>query len=158
MTSPSGFIPAPPNSSDEAFAIELLGDSMESSSGGVSFYDGMIITFEFKNIGEIGNFVLVRDTERQIGVFRQLILDQESLYLRPLNNNYPLIPFTKYMDIVGVAIHAQYPIPLSYRPKQHINMTTENPATPHPLKRDSSQDIQNRLDKIESMLEQLLKK
>ncbi|MCG3470827.1 XRE family transcriptional regulator [Xenorhabdus bovienii] len=147
--SPTGFIPAPPNASENAFALELRGDSMTSSDG-ASFYDGMIITFEPDNEVSNRDLVLVDKVTKLGATFRQLHIDQGKWYLFALNNLYPVVPFNDNMEIIGVATHAQYDIS-QYKDR---NIKQNSDAAP----KENPSSLQKRLDKIESMLEQLLNK
>ncbi|MDE9443025.1 XRE family transcriptional regulator [Xenorhabdus bovienii] len=148
--SPVSFITALSEVSDNAFALEMLGDSMEST-GGVSFCEGTIITFEPIDAAAIGDFILVSDLIDGSIIFRQVIKDQGNWYLRPLNNLYKTIKFDDNMTILGIATHAQYSMENLYVKFPH----NENH---HPSPQSNPLDLEKRLNRIESMLEQLLNK
>ncbi|MCP9270441.1 S24 family peptidase [Xenorhabdus sp. XENO-1] len=149
--SPICFIEALSDVSDKAFALEMLGDSMESVSG-VSFCEGTIITFEPTIDGsQSGDFILVSNLVDGSTIFRQLTRDQGDWYLRPLNNFYETIRFSNNMAIIGIATHTQY-----YIGNMHLNSTHK--VNHHPSPQSHPLDLEKRLNRIESMLEQLLNK
>ncbi|MEQ1976654.1 XRE family transcriptional regulator [Xenorhabdus sp. SGI240] len=142
------YVEVPSGFSNRAFGVEVQGDSMESPSG-VSFYHGMIVIFDPAYPAEDGELVLVADIANKTSIFKQLIKDQGYWYLRPLNDNYPSIKLTSDMEIIAVGIHAMYTIPnpsalrkVNYSPSLHGNLSS----------------IEERVERIESMLEQLIKK
>ncbi|WP_109400243.1 XRE family transcriptional regulator [Proteus sp. TJ1640] len=145
--SPVGFIPAPKGANENSFALELRGDSMVSDSS-ISFCDGMIITFDTELNAENGSFVLVDSTDNLGATFRRLNVDQGKKYLTPLNNIYPSYELNSSMEVIGVAIHAQYDL------SQH-KVNNQNEIF-HPINKQEECTISERLDKIESMLEKLV--
>lgn len=68
----------------EPFALRVLGDSM-----GPEFMDGEIIIVEPGNTSVSGTYVIA-DHDGEF-VFRQLHLDNDVWYLRPLNPDYPTL-------------------------------------------------------------------
>ncbi|HGM9889390.1 TPA: LexA family protein [Proteus mirabilis] len=100
-----GYIPAPLNAPDDAFAIEVQGDSMVSNNGGVSFFPGMIVTFQPADVAEIGDNILVSFDDTV--TFKKLTMSLGKWYLSSLNPKYQSIAFTDSMSIIGKAIHAQ---------------------------------------------------
>ncbi|WGO82356.1 LexA family protein [Arsenophonus apicola] len=155
--SPIGFIAAPSNASEKAFALELRGNSMISPDGN-GFFDGMIITFEPNDKIDSGDLVLVDGAMKLGSTFRQLIIDQGEWYLSPLNEFYPTIKFTKEMKIIGVAIHAQYYIPKQSFVKNNINGSIRENLTNTELTTDIDSISGKKLNKIYSILQQLLNK
>ncbi|MDC9623576.1 XRE family transcriptional regulator [Xenorhabdus sp. XENO-7] len=142
------YVEVPSGFSNRAFGVEVQGDSMESTSG-VSFYHGMIVIFDPAYPAKNGELVLIADLANKTSIFRQLIKDQGYWYLRPLNDNYPIIDITHELELIAVGIHAMYTIPnpsvlrkANYSPSSHGNLSS----------------IEKRMERIESMLEQLLDK
>ncbi|MDX7989287.1 helix-turn-helix domain-containing protein [Xenorhabdus sp. 12] len=151
IASPDGFIVAPLDASESAFAIKLHGDSMHSAHS-PSFPHNSIITFEPATYANDRDFVLCGYGDSTFS-FRQLIIEQGVIYLNSLNSQYINYPLGDDFKILGIAIHAQLPIPRN-----------SQPIFAPPLWKDitsivgKKNDINKRLDKIESMLEQLLNK
>ncbi|EPL6456360.1 LexA family protein [Providencia rettgeri] len=161
-TAVSGFIPAPINASSDSFAVEIHGDSMMSSLG-ISFPEGTIVTFEPDIEPTSGDFIL--GAIDNIITFKQLIENTDGAYLRPLNSAYVTVKLTDDVKILGVAIHGQFNTrdKKSWFPYPHIDIHDPSINTYFSEKNDCDESIPNieisqRLDKIESMLEQLLSK
>ncbi|MBT6550411.1 MAG: hypothetical protein HOM14_03545 [Gammaproteobacteria bacterium] len=86
-----------------AFALKISGDSMTTSSG-MSFPDGMTIIIDPEQIPISGDFALALVEGTNIATFKQLVIDGDKHYLKPLNHQYPLI--TDKFKIIGKAIEA----------------------------------------------------
>ncbi|MDX7993256.1 helix-turn-helix domain-containing protein [Xenorhabdus littoralis] len=161
----SGFIPAPTLANNDSFSIEVTGDSM--TSFGVNFPEGTIVTFERQIRPRYGDFVLVsHQLERRV-YFMQYISNTDNKYFRPLNPIYPSIPVDIETDILAVAIH--YQLDLRDGDPKHLFVSPYLPVNPVDeelawgdlhidIPQDELDSINNRLNKIESMLEQLLNK
>lgn len=104
------FIPATEEASETAFAIIVAGSSMQSSAG-ISFPEGTIVTIDPRVPASSGDFVLC-NTECDEMTFKQLIIEHDVPYLRPLNPQFPVIKPVD-LHIIGVAIHAQTYVPYS---------------------------------------------
>ncbi|ELY4847912.1 helix-turn-helix domain-containing protein [Cronobacter sakazakii] len=102
------FIPAPPEANEYCFAVEINGDSM-SSGEGISFPPGTIVTFDSSLEAVSGDFVMCVLNDDSEAAFKQLILDQRQIYLKPLNPLYPMFQ-PDFIEVVGVAIHSQFRI------------------------------------------------
>jgi SOS-response transcriptional repressor LexA len=162
VAKPSGYIVAPSCASESAFAIKLMGDSMHSISS-PSFPSGSVITFEPATRASNNDFVLY-GYEGNKFTFKQLIIDQSVEYLCPLNFNYQRwANHDEEFKVLGVAIHSQLDIrrapPLTEMDYfEHLLWKQKERETRNtPIFMDKN-DIEGRLDKLESMLEQLLKK
>ncbi|NIA76646.1 helix-turn-helix domain-containing protein [Providencia rettgeri] len=101
------YLSAPQNISTDAFALEVHGDSMESSRG-ISFCSGMMVIFNPQQEASAGDFILA--ALRDEVVFKRLTLIDAHWYLTSLNDKYPKIPFlTNENDrVIGKAVFAQY--------------------------------------------------
>lgn len=150
----SKFIPAPPSVSSEAFAYEIVGNSM-ASSGSVSFPDGTIVIIDPQKEPCDMDFILAYNDG--FGAFKQLIFDQGDWYLTSLNPDFPPYMIEDQSSIIGVAVQAQIDLTVekvkAFRAFDGTRSGTQYP----PEKITHPEDINSRLDKIESMLEQLLK-
>lgn len=104
------FIPAPTTTGEELFALKIDGDSMMATDG-ISFPDGIIVTFDPKIHATSGSFILCHLNDTGETTFKQLITDQGITYLKPLNPEYPTIKPSDFY-IAGVAIHAQFFVPV----------------------------------------------
>ncbi|MDC9588359.1 XRE family transcriptional regulator [Xenorhabdus sp. XENO-10] len=161
----SGFIPAPLLADNDAFAVEVKGDSMISF--GVNFPESTIVTFERQLRPRYGDFVLVsHQLERKV-YFMQYISNTDNKYFRPLNSMYSPMPMDRETDILAVAIH--YQLDLRDGDPRHLFVSPYLPVNPADEKlawgdvhidipQDELDTINDRLNKIESMLEQLLNK
>jgi len=79
----------------EPFALRVLGDSMEPE-----FKEGHIIIIEPDGMVEDGSYVLAVHNEEYI--FRQLKIEDGQYFLKPLNDNYPVIKISGLSDVKGL--------------------------------------------------------
>lgn len=79
------------------FALRVQGDSMEPR-----FPEGCIIIVEPDEQAAPGKFVVVRQNGDSEATFKQLIQDGGTLYLKPLNARYPIMPMRSDAVIAGV--------------------------------------------------------
>ncbi|MFA5905170.1 MAG: S24 family peptidase [Desulfobacula sp.] len=73
-----------------AFALRVVGNSMEPE-----FKEGEIVTVDPDREAESGSYVIAK-INRDEATFKQLIKDGGRVYLRPINDAYPL------MDVTGL--------------------------------------------------------
>ncbi|EOU4995453.1 LexA family protein [Morganella morganii] len=158
------FIPAPLGSKTDSFAVEIAGDAMTSSRG-LSFPSGTVVVFNPTDQAKIGDFVLCALHPDKALTFKQFISSRSEALLRPLNALYRSMPLNDDTDIIGVAIHSQYDL-TAKRP--FWDSYPDNDFNPELFPNDLWMDYEketprrgssvlSRLDKIESMLENLLK-
>ena len=83
------------NCGREPFALQVLGDSMLPE-----FKEGHIIIIEPDGVVESGSYVLAMHKEEYI--FRQLIIDNENYFLKPLNSSYPKLEISNLEAVKGV--------------------------------------------------------
>lgn len=100
------FIQSPLRDGEGLFALRINGDSM-ASSGPFSFPEGTIVTFDPNKEVKHGDFVLCVLDGANEATFKQLVIDQQQIYLKALNPAYPLIPFERNSAVIGVAVHSQ---------------------------------------------------
>ncbi|MER5101754.1 LexA family transcriptional regulator [Morganella morganii] len=143
----SSFVVSPQDASEYAFAVRILGDSM-SCVGSPSFPSGSIVTFEPHKPVNSGDFILFRLDD--FVSFKQVIFDQGKTYLSSLNPDYPMFEASDEIRVLGVAIHCQQMIG-TMRDSDHAPASSKNKSYGSPG------GVESRLDKIESMLERLLK-
>lgn len=159
---PLFYIPAPDNSTEKSFALSISGSSMESPCG-ISFLDRGIVTFDPMGKPTDKDFVLAYMHKAKDVTFKQLIRRNSKWYLHPLNPTFADVPLDKSMSIAGLAIHYQYDLGKYRLFNAHSdsgNLMTKLGVQHEEMlgfvtKEDTSTN--SRLDKIESMLEQLLK-
>ncbi len=85
-------------SESEPFALQVLGDSMEPE-----FKNGAIVIVDPAGIVEHGAYVVAVQGEEYI--FRQLVIENDRMSLRALNNRYPALPLPGGVsDIKGVVV------------------------------------------------------
>ena len=82
---------------DEPFALQVLGDSMEPE-----FEHGCIIVIDPAGVIQNGCFVLAEINGEYI--FRQLLVQEERLYLKPMKSNYETIEIANLQPIAGVIV------------------------------------------------------
>lgn len=81
-----------------AFALVVRGDSMEPE-----FVDGDIITVDPGREAINGSYVIAKNGDE--ATFKQLVIDGESVYLKPLNQRYPIKDMTGVeFRIIGVVV------------------------------------------------------
>ncbi|WP_368924700.1 LexA family protein [Providencia sp. 1709051003] len=159
----SGLIPAPLLASESAFAIEVQGDGMRSAYG-VNVIEGSLVTFEPDREVSHGDLVLINKKGDNDIFFVQALRENHSWiyqYLNPMYKN----PVNKGDDVtvLAVAIHYQYDLrDGDHRHWFYTPVTTEGLDEYIIAQGESTlptyTKLNKRLDKIESMLEQLLSK
>lgn len=87
--------------SPNSYALRIEGDSMQSD-GPVSFPDGWIITIDPDKQPENGSFVVVRLEGDKKATFKQLVIDGDRKYLKPLNERYPVLEVNEEAVFCGV--------------------------------------------------------
>ncbi|MEC6147543.1 LexA family protein [Klebsiella pneumoniae] len=158
------FIPAPQGANEYCFAVEIQGDSM-SSGEGISFPPGTIVTFDSSLEAVSGDFVMCVLNDDSDATFKQLILDQHQIYLKPLNRLYPMFQ-PDFIEIVGVAIHSQFRInrdkltpPMSHSEVEKL--VEEAHAVSHDFwsnsKFDQNTPFDERLKRLDEIAERLEK-
>ncbi len=84
-------------SSHDPVALQVLGDSMAPE-----FLEGQIIIIEPEGVISNGSYVLAVYAEEYI--FRQLVIENQHYFLKPLNEKYPTLEITDLSAIKGVII------------------------------------------------------
>ncbi|HHR5857963.1 TPA: LexA family protein [Providencia alcalifaciens] len=90
--------------SEESFWLDVIGDSMTSPSG-LSIPEGMVILVD-PNIEPINGKLVVAKLNDE-ATFKQYIADAGSIYLKPLNPQYRMIPINGNCKIIGVVVDAR---------------------------------------------------
>lgn len=99
------WVPVTRRYSKRAFALRIRGDSMVDPSGiGPSFPEGSIICVEPDATPIHKSFVVVRLDNSVDATFKQLIIDGDARYLKPLNPRYPIMTVTDEATICGVVM------------------------------------------------------
>lgn len=83
--------------SDEPFALQVLGDSMEPE-----FEHGCIIVIDPAGVVQNGCYVLAEIKGEYI--FRQLLVQEDRLYLKPMKSSYETIEIANLQPIAGVIV------------------------------------------------------
>lgn len=81
---------------ENAYALRIRGDSMEPR-----FQDGDIVIIDPALSAASGKFVVVRFEQAQEATFKQLVIDADRQYLKPLNARYPIIPIDEQAVFCG---------------------------------------------------------
>ena len=94
-------IPVTKRYSNRAYALMMEGDSMDAPNG-PSFPSGSIIAVEPNREARNGSYVVARLEDSHEATFKQLVVDGDRKYLKPLNPRYPVIEINTPMTICGV--------------------------------------------------------
>jgi SOS-response transcriptional repressor LexA len=84
-----------PSCGGEPFALRVLGDSMLPE-----FKEGDIIVIEPDGVVRDGSYVLAMHQNEYI--FRQIVIEDQRYYLKPLNDHYPTVEIPDLQAIHGV--------------------------------------------------------
>ncbi len=87
--------------SSQAFAVRVESDNMEAPHG-ISFCNGSTLVVDPELPAKNGSFVIAKQTTTTHLVFKQLIIDGNRRYLKPLNPRYPITEITPHTTICGV--------------------------------------------------------
>ena len=101
------WLPSPKKSSSKTYALRVRGISMEPK-----FQAGDIIFVDPEASYDHGKYVVVRLEAEKEATFKQLVIEGEKKYLRPLNPDWPekIIPVNGSATICGVVIGKWVPI------------------------------------------------
>ncbi|MGB1951687.1 MAG: LexA family protein [Marinobacter sp.] len=100
------WLEVPDGTSDHAFWLRVVGDSMTSLSG-TSVPEGSLILVSPDVEATNGRLVIAKLTDSDEVTFKRLIQDGGKTYLKPLNPSYPVIEITENCRIVGVVVEAR---------------------------------------------------
>ncbi|MCS6257443.1 repressor protein C2 [Shewanella baltica] len=104
-------ITSPYRCSDEAFALEVRGDSMTAQTGSkFSFPEGSRIIVEPNAEARHRSFVVARIHGTDEATFKRLNIEGDH-YLQPLNPQYPIMPVNSNIHICGVVVGMIQKIP-----------------------------------------------
>jgi SOS-response transcriptional repressor LexA len=81
----------------EPYALQVKGDSMTPE-----FWDGCVIIIEPGGMAAHGSYVIVDYAGET--VFRQLVIEGERRFLKPLNEQYPVTELNGEFTIRGVVV------------------------------------------------------
>lgn len=87
-----------------AYALRVVGDSMENPNGRPTYPQGSIIICDPDRQAVHGSAVIVRLDDEKQATFKQLIIDGDTRYLKPLNPRYPIIKILGAATITGVVV------------------------------------------------------
>lgn len=102
-----------PPASDKSFAITVSGNSMQTESGD-SFPEGFLLIVEPTDNYSSGSYVIALP-QGGIGLFRQLVIEGDEKYLRPLNSNYQTQLLKEGTAIIGTVIKATWSKPVQQK-------------------------------------------
>ncbi|EPL3992786.1 MULTISPECIES: LexA family protein [Providencia] len=155
------YIPSPLDldiaASEKLFALKIEGESM-CTNDGISFPQGATVIFNPSIEPINGDFVLCRLNETHEVTFKELFIEQSNKYLKPLNKNYPDILIGSNATIIGVAVYSIIDLQIAGRRKalKIFGKYCNEDNQLHDI--DKEKSLSEKLDKIESMLKQLLSK
>jgi SOS-response transcriptional repressor LexA len=90
----------------DCFALRVKGDSMENPGGKLSVPEGAVIVVDPNAHPQHKSLVVARLEDSKEATFKQLVIDGEQKFLKPLNPQYPAIPINGNCTIVGVVKQA----------------------------------------------------
>ncbi|MCA2497807.1 LexA family transcriptional regulator [Vibrio sp. 2175-1] len=90
-----------------SFWLQVSGDSMTSGYG-LSFPDGMYICVDPNKEALNKSFVVAKLESVNEATFKQLVIDVQQRFLKPLNPIYSPIPVSEDCKIVGVVVDAKW--------------------------------------------------
>lgn len=90
----------------EGFWLRVQGDSMTSPTG-LSIPEGMIVLVDTDKEPKNGSLVIAKLVDANEATFKKLVFDGGSVFLKPLNPQYPLIPINGNCKIIGVVVEAK---------------------------------------------------
>ena len=99
------WIPYAGNTINNAFALQIQGDSMEALHG-ISFIENSYIIVAPHRIAKHEDFVIVQLKNKETTLLRQLILEGKKQILKPLNPRYSMIEMKRSIAIYGVVCQA----------------------------------------------------
>lgn len=92
----------------QGFWLKVRGPSM-TSSGGVTFAEGMLILIAPGFDVESGQYVVAKTVDNHEATFKQIYKDSGKTYLRPLNPAFSTIEIDENWEIVGRVVDAKWP-------------------------------------------------
>lgn len=87
-----------------AYALRVVGDSMENPNGRPTYPQGSIIIVDPDREPHHGNAVIVRLEDSKEATFKQLIVEGGVRYLKPLNPRYPIMKIGSNASFCGVVV------------------------------------------------------
>lgn len=100
--SPSGYVMIDTDISDKGFAITLKDSTMEPN-----FPEGTILIIDPLLNAKNQDYVIAYHQTQSLATFKQLLLDGNDIYLKPLNPEFKTIKATETHVIMGTMIQAR---------------------------------------------------
>lgn len=87
-----------------AYALRVVGDSMENPDGRPTYPHGSIIVVDPDREALHGSRVIVRLEDSKQATFKQLVIERGVRYLKPLNPKYPIMKLDRRATLCGVVV------------------------------------------------------
>jgi SOS-response transcriptional repressor LexA len=87
-----------------AYALRVVGDSMENPNGRPTYPQGSIIIVDPDREPIHGSPVIVRLEDSKQATFKQLVIEGGVRYLKPLNPRYPIMKVARKASFCGVVV------------------------------------------------------
>ncbi|HEX7964973.1 MAG TPA: S24 family peptidase [Gammaproteobacteria bacterium] len=87
-----------------AYALRVVGDSMENPNGRPTYPQGSIIIVDPDREAIHGSPVIVRLEDSKQATFKQLVVEGGVRYLKPLNPRYPIMKVDRKASFCGVVV------------------------------------------------------
>lgn len=94
--------PVPSTAPENAFWLQVDGDSMTNPNGSPSFPNGCFILVYPEIAANNGDLVIAKLTDTNRATFKKLVEDGGMKYLKPLNPAYPVIQVNGNCSMIGV--------------------------------------------------------
>lgn len=100
------WLPCPTAHGPRTYVLRVRGESMNNPHARRSFRDGDLIYVDPDRLAENGSAVIAKLEDSQEATFKQLVVEGEDRYLKPLNPGWPepIIKVTEKATICGVVI------------------------------------------------------
>ena len=86
------------------YALRVQGDAMVGTKGNKSFHEGDIIVVDPDKTAKQGDFVVAILPKAKEATFKQYVIEGGITYLKPLNQQYPMVAIDKKTVICGVVV------------------------------------------------------
>ena len=100
------WLPCPTSHGPRTYILRVRGESMFNPHARRSFRDGDLIYVDPDRVAENGSAVIAKLDDSQEATFKQLVIEGEDKYLKPMNPAWPepIIKVTASASICGVVI------------------------------------------------------
>lgn len=91
-----------------AFALKVVGDSMQNPTGSPSIPEGSIVIVDPDREATSGKIVVAKLLESDEVTLKKLVVDGPNVYLKPLNPDYKTIQVDGKLKVIGVVVKYEF--------------------------------------------------